>query len=316
MKALVLGDTTPVAKALIAALIACSEFSSVTLLAKERNRMWAELAGASEKLTCKVIEFDALASAHAAFADVDVVFCCLDAESEKGDSAVVVAAQLCKGSNVEHYCPIIGSAPTDCELPAKALETLHQRLLHFLLPHVSLWHVATKKKTLLLSPRRAELVIEPRVLAPALLECALAYRDRISVESAPSSIYDQSCALAFSKLYEERLLRLKDPQVALSPRSMPVSPRSPRASAPAPAPNGTAAGDHASSSTSIASAASTSSVALQSQPIRVPSAAAAVAAASAAAASDEKNGVTSSTSPRSPHSARRRHHRRHRGSEK
>jgi hypothetical protein len=276
----------------------------VTLLAKERNRMWAELAGASEKLSCRVIEFDALASAHSAFADVDTVFSCLDPDAEKGDAALLVAAQLCKGSNVEHFCAVVGSAPNDRELSAKALDALHQRLLHVLVPHVSLWHVATKKKTLLLSPRRADLVIEPRVLALALLECALAYRDRLSVESAPSAIYDQSCALAFSKLYEERLLRLKDPQVALSPRSMPVSPRSPRAAPAAAAP------DHAASASTTAATASTASS--STAPIAVPSAAFAVAAAVAAAtAADEKNGAT--TSPRSPLSARRRHHRRRHG---
>jgi hypothetical protein len=295
-----------VAKALIAALISCNEFGSVMLLAKERNRMWAELAGASEKLTCRVIEFDALASAHSAFADVDTVFSCLDPDAEKGDAAVLVAAQLCKGSNVEHFCAVVGSAPNDRELSAKALDALHQRLLHVLVPHVSLWHVATKKKTLLLSPRRADLVIEPRVLALALLECALAYRDRLSVESAPSAIYDHSCALAFSKLYEERLLRLKDPQVALSPRSLPVSPRSPRA-APAAA---AAAADHAPGAATAAATASTASS--STAPIAVPSAAFAVAAAVAAAtAADEKVGAT--TSPRSPLSARRRHHRRRHG---
>ncbi len=266
--------------------------------------MWAELAGASEKLSCRVIEFDALASAHSAFADVDTVFSCLDPDAEKGDAALLVAAQLCKGSNVEHFCAVVGSAPNDRELSAKALDALHQRLLHVLVPHVSLWHVATKKKTLLLSPRRADLVIEPRVLALALLECALAYRDRLSVESAPSAIYDQSCALAFSKLYEERLLRLKDPQVALSPRSMPVSPRSPRAAPAAAAP------DHAASASTTAATASTASS--STAPIAVPSAAFAVAAAVAAAtAADEKNGAT--TSPRSPLSARRRHHRRRHG---
>ena len=217
-----------------------TQFGTVTLLSKERNRMWAELAGASEKLTMRVVEFDALAVQASAFGDADVVFACLDNESEGGDTALLLAAQLCRSGGVEHFCAIVGSAPSDRELSSKALEALHQRLLRIMVPHVSLWHVAAKKKPLLLSPRRSsDLVIEPRVLALALLECALAYRDRVTVESAPSATYDASCALAFSKLFEERQLTRKDPSIAVSPRgtasAASLSPRSPRSPAAPPA---------------------------------------------------------------------------------
>jgi hypothetical protein len=218
MRVLVIGDSTPLAKVLIAALIASEEFGGVTLFSKTRNRMWSEVAGASEKLTLKVVEIDALATHSQAFTDADAVFCCLDGEAEGGDDAVVTAAQLCRGGNVEHYCPIIGSGVNDREPSSKTLEALHQRLLSFLIPHVSLWHVAARRKPLLLSLSR-EASVDPTILALALLECILAYRDRLNVESAPSAIYDQTCALAFSKLYEERLLRQKDPTIALSPRS-------------------------------------------------------------------------------------------------
>lgn len=310
MKALVLGDTTPLAKTLIAALIAADEvcfvlffffFSrwrvgqrdtpdqvgTVTLLNKERNRMWAELAGASEKLTMRVVEFDALAVQASAFGDADVVFACLDSASEGGDTPLLLAAQLCRSGGVEHFCAIVGSATSDRELGSKALEALHQRLLHVLVPHVSLWHVAQKKKPLILSPRRSsDLVIEPRVLALALLECALAYRDRVTVESAPSAIYDASCALAFSKLFEERQLRIKDPSL-VSPRgpasAASLSPRSPRSPRPAAAP----------APSSAAAAAATADT----------------AAAAAPAASNGAVAAAAATEAVSPRSGRRRHHR-------
>lgn len=303
MRVLVIGDSTPLAKVLIAALIASEEFGSVTLFSKTRNRMWAEVAGASEKLTLKVVEINALATHSLAFKDADAVFCCLDGESEGGDAAVVTAAQLCRGGNVEHFCPIIGSGVNDREPSSKLLEALHQRLLGFLIPHVSLWHVAARRKPLLLSLTR-ELSVDPTILSLALLECVLAYRERLSVESAPSAIYDQSCALAFSKLYEERLLRQKDPSIALSPRAGGSGGASP-SSARSPVISPRAAVNNASSS-SVAAASG------GPQPSTFAAAVSTGGTASSATVGSGSNGnngtgsgIHNAVSPR-----RRRHHRR------
>lgn len=307
MRVLVIGDSTPLAKVLIAALIASEEFGGVTLFSKTRNRMWSEVAGASEKLTLKVVEINALATHSQAFTDADAVFCCLDGDAEGGDDAVVTAAQLCRGGNVEHYCPIIGSGVSDREPSSKTLEALHQRLLSFLIPHVSLWHVAARRKPLLLSLSR-EASVDPNILSLALLECILAYRDRLNVESAPSAIYDQTCALAFSKLYEERLLRQKDPTIALSPRgstsaggsASPSSARSPvispRAGGAAAGASGAAGGGATTTTTATTTTVGANGV---TAPTPVPGGAAANGNGATAAA------LNNVVSPR-----RRRHHRR------
>jgi hypothetical protein len=317
MRVLVIGDSTPLAKVLIAALIASEEFGGVTLFSKTRNRMWSEVAGASEKLSLKVVEMNALATHSQAFTDVDAVFCCLDGVSEGADDAVVTAAQLCRGGNVEHFCPIIGSGVGDREPSSKALEALHQRLLSFLIPHVSLWHVAARRKPLLLSLSR-EASVDPTILSLALLECILAYRDRLNVESAPSAIYDQTCALAFSKLYEERLLRQKDPTIALSPRgsvggsaspssarSPVISPRSSATSASSTGGGGSGGvgGGSGGSASAAAAAAAAASVSANGAPLSVSS-------ATAAGVTANGNGTTTAALNNAVSPRRRRHHRR------